>query len=283
MTTGMVLDKAFRLYLENFALMLGLSAILNIPVLAFTLIFGGGRVKPDNPDVAAVLIGLFSLLLAMLIIVPLISGATTAAVSDVYLGNSVTAGEALSAAWRKAWSLLRNQFIIGLIVGGIFIGSMMVLGILAGILVAVSVPPIVIGALIGLGAIPVLILSTYLGLSYMLVSPIIMIEGSINDSQIRRRSWDLVKGNRFRVFLIIFVVTAIQFLVQLGVAGVMFFTFGVGSASVITQAINGFISILLTPISVISITLLYYDFRVRKEGFDLEMLSRSMDSATPEA
>ena len=39
MTTGMVLDKAFRLYINNFVLMIGLSAILNIPLLVFNSLF----------------------------------------------------------------------------------------------------------------------------------------------------------------------------------------------------------------------------------------------------
>jgi hypothetical protein len=37
----------------------------------------------------------------------------------------------------------------------------------------------------------------------------------------------------------------------------------------------------LTPLGIIADILLYYDFRIRKEGFDLEMLSRALD-ATPE-
>jgi len=286
MTAGMILDKAFRLYLENFALMVGLSAILNIPVLAFTLIFGGGQVNPDNTNVSALLVGLLPLLpllLAMLLIVPLISGATTAAVSDVYLGNSVTVGHALSAAWSRAWSLLKNQFIISFIVGGAVIGAGIVLSLFAGFLVAVSVPRILVAAIVFVGIIPVLVLAIFLALSYMLVSPIIMIEGSKNDSQIRRRSWVLVKGNRLKIFLILLAITAIQLLVQLGIAGVMFVAFGIGTSSMVTQAMNGLISILLTPMSVISVTLLYYDFRIRKEGFDLEMLSHAIGGATPEA
>jgi hypothetical protein len=45
---------------------------------------------------------------------------------------------------------------------------------------------------------------------------------------------------------------------------------------VISQVLNGLVSILMTPMSAIAVTLLYYDFRIRKEGFDLEMLSRSI-------
>jgi len=254
MTAGMILDKSFRLYLQNFALMIGLSAILNIPLLAFTLIFGAGQVNPTTMNIAAVMLGLLAFVLAMIVIVPLITGATTAAVSDIYVGNVVTAGSALSSAWRRAWMLLKTQFVVGLIVT---VGILLI--IVPGILWA---------------------------LSYALVAPVIMIEGSTSSSEVRRRSWELVRGNRGKVFLILLAILVIQWLVGTGVAVISLFgLFGLGSSSgaVISQVLNGLVSILMTPMSAIAVTLLYYDFRIRKEGFDLEMLSRSMDSATPEA
>jgi uncharacterized membrane protein len=254
MTAGMVLDKAFRLYLQNFALMIGLSAILNIPLLAFTMFFGGGRISPNSVNVAGIMIALLVFVLAMLVIVPLITGATTAAVSDIYLGNMVTAGSALSAAWRKAWTLLKTQFIVGLIVG---VGILLI--IVPGILWA---------------------------LSYALVAPVIMIEGTTSGSEVRRRSWELVRGNRGKVFLILFALIVIQWLVGVGIGIISVigqFGFGASNITMISQVLNGIVSILLTPMSAIAVTLLYYDFRIRKEGFDLEMLSRAVGGATPEA
>ena len=253
MTAGMVLDKAFRLYLQNFALMIGLSAILNIPLLAFTLIFGPGQIDATNVNIGAVLIGLLVFVLAMLVIVPLITGATTIAVSEFYLGNQVTAGSALSAAWGKAWMLLKTQFIVGLIVA---VG--LVLIIVPGILWA---------------------------LSYALVAPVIMIEALSSSSEVRRRSWELVRGGRGKVFLILLALLVIQWLIGVGVGIITLIGFGLGATNVaiINQVLSGLISILLTPMSAIAVTLLYYDFRIRKEGFDLEMLSRAVGGAAPEA
>jgi hypothetical protein len=36
------------------------------------------------------------------------------------------------------------------------------------------------------------------------------------------------------------------------------------------------VSIFLTPLGIVATILLYYDLRIRKEGFDLEMLSRAI-------
>jgi hypothetical protein len=40
--------------------------------------------------------------------------------------------------------------------------------------------------------------------------------------------------------------------------------------------LNGSVAIVAAPMVALSITLLYYDLRIRKEGFDLEMLSRAV-------
>ena len=249
MTTGMVLDKACRLYINNFVLMIGLSAILNIPLLVFN--FLSASIRPTNANILGVLIGLVAFLFVMLIIGTFISGAITMAVSDIYLGNIVTAGAALSAAWRKGWTLLKTQIVVGLIV---WVG-----------LLLMFVPGIL------------------WSLSYILVAPVVMIEGLKKGREIRHRSWGLVKGNRGKVFLVFVVILVIQILVQAGVGLMTTVSFGVGNGAYISSILDGLVSILLSPVSAIAVTLLYYDFRIRKEGFDLEMLSRSIGGPATEA
>jgi len=247
MTAGMVLDKSFRLYMDNFPLMVGLSAILNIPLLILPLLFGPGRLDPRNISITrvlTVLIGALVFLLAALIVTPLITGATTKAVSDIYLGNVVTAGSSISAAWRKAWTLLKTQFVVGLIVG--------------------------------LGMLLLVVPGMLWMLSYALIAPVVMIEGSNNGREIRQRSWSLVKGNRGKVFLIFFIIVVIQILAQAGIGIMAVFGLGTSNVSLISQILNGIVSILMYPMSAIAVTLLYYDFRIRKEGFDLEMLSHAL-------
>jgi hypothetical protein len=39
----------------------------------------------------------------------------------------------------------------------------------------------------------------------------------------------------------------------------------------------------LTPLAIIADILLYYDFRIRKEGFDLEMLNSSLAASAQSA
>jgi hypothetical protein len=60
----------------------------------------------------------------------------------------------------------------------------------------------------------------------------------------------------------------------------MIFNSDSGSGAVLNSAMNNLLSIFLTPLGIVATILLYYDMRIRKEGFDLEMLSRAI---TPDA
>jgi hypothetical protein len=279
MSTGMVLDRSFKLYLDNFALMIGLSAILNVPLLVISLIFNVGAIQPaqvSSAVIVAVMIGWFLGLLAILIISPLIAGATSMAVSEVYLGNPLTSGTVLAMGWRKAWTLLINQFIVGLIAAGLFIAVTFVLGLGTGALMLAGLPPVIGGVLLVLGLLAAFVGFVPILLPYVLIPPIVMIEGSNDGRRIRRRCWDLVKGYRGKVFLVLLVLIVIQVLIQLGVGVVASVGFGLGQRSVAISILEHVISLLVTPMSAIAVTLLYYDFRIRKEGFDLEILSQSI-------
>jgi len=287
MTTGMVLDRSFRLYVDNFVLMVGLSAILNVPILFLSFLFTAGRIDPlhlNAASVIAIVVGVILFLVAAIIVAPMIAGATALAVSDIYLGKIASAGAVLSAAWRRLWTLLKTQIVVGLILAGLMLLAAIVLGIVGGIFSFISPVIAIVGMILGFLAIMVLVIQLFL--SYALIAPIVMIEHSDSGREIRNRSWRLVEGQRWKVFLVFLVLVLIQLLISGGILGVELSAaagLGTGSASIISAVLNGIASILLTPLSAISVTLLYYDFRIRKEGFDLEMLSQSISGTATDA
>jgi len=75
------------------------------------------------------------------------------------------------------------------------------------------------------------------------------------------------------------VITVIQWLVGYGIGTVYTLFFDPGSAGgrLVQTAVTGVAQIVLSPLLIIADILLYYDFRIRKEGFDLEMLSRAFE------
>jgi hypothetical protein len=268
MTVGMVLDKAFRLYTQNFLLMFGITAVLNIPLLVVSLLPQLVTYDPRSPiafGIAGLLLALVSLV-TVFVIYPLATGAVTKAVSDKYLGNRVTIGDALREAWGCVGNLLLTQWVAGIIV--IF------------------------------GLILLIVPGVLWMLSYALIAPVVIIEASdrkqrkvysltgesrtvpiiMDRTDIRRRSWDLVKGNRGKVFIIFAIIFIMNVLLSGGCSWITSLIFDPASRMrlPIQTTLNNIISLFVSPLQTIAITLLYYDFRIRKEGFDLEMLSQAM-------
>jgi hypothetical protein len=271
MTVGMVLDRSFRLYRENFALMIGLTAMIQLPVLILTV--GVPLLQQVNVllGVLAALVGGLAALITLLVLGPWVTAASTKAVSERYLGNEITAVVALKFGSRYLVQLLLIQLVIGLIIGGIVL-----LGIIPGMVLLVFAP--VVGIVVmALVLIPVIVLT----LSYLLVAPVAVLEKLSSGTEIRRRSWDLVTGHRWRVFAVVAVITVAQLLFSF--SGTFFVQMVYGSVSGTGQAIGGIISgiagLLTAPLQPIAVTLIYYDLRIRKEGFDLEMLSQAISSS----
>jgi hypothetical protein len=95
------------------------------------------------------------------------------------------------------------------------------------------------------------------------------------------RSWQLTKGFRLRIVGLLFVVMVIVLLPMfaLGIIGGMFGTGESRSMSVVFTAVIGVVSLIVTPLLYCVLTLLYYDLRVRKEGYDLEVLASELPAA----
>jgi hypothetical protein len=252
MTTGVLLDRAFRLYTSNFSLMLGITAAAYVPFYVIMVIIEsrvGVNVQAPSGGLSTLLFQIVFMILWASIAFPIASGAATYAISERYLGNEVTIGEALRLALSCFWTLSIAQ-----ITATIRVMFGFLLLIVPGILWM---------------------------LSYSLIVPAVLIEGQ-NATPSLRRSRDLVKGHRGKVFCVMFIINVLQGLLALGVSMIsgMIFNSDSGSGAVLNSAMNNLLSIFLTPLGIVATILLYYDMRIRKEGFDLEMLSRAI---TPDA
>ena len=249
MTTGVLLDRAFRLYGGNFSLMLGITAAAYVPYYAAMLLIkagAGGNAGAPGRTIPTILSEVLFIILWASLALPIATGAGTYAISERYLGNEVTIGQALNRAVKSLWTLSVAQFAVVL---WVFIGF--VLLIVPGILWS---------------------------LSYALVVPVVLVEGRKAAPSLRR-SWELVKDNRWKVFAVLLIVSALQWLLGFGVGSLsrLFLTLESGSGGLMRWTLENVTTIFLTPLGIIADILLYYDFRIRKEGFDLEMLSRAFE------
>jgi len=99
------------------------------------------------------------------------------------------------------------------------------------------------------------------------------------------RSWELTRGARLKVFGTVVVAWLIsQFLPQLvvgGISGVLGVA-GNDSLQPFFVVIASLMGIVLAPILPCALTLLYYDLRVRREAFDLQVLSEQLGTGMTE-
>jgi hypothetical protein len=240
-TTGELLDRASRLYFRNFSLLLGMSAIFHLPSIPLEMARAARNMTATRLTFSAAMLDLLATLISFFVIAPLTGGTATQVVSDIYLGNSVTLTGALKAAWSRYGTLLKSHFIP-------------VIAILAGT-VMFLVPGIL----------------WYL--SYLLITPIVMNEAIPRSRNIRLRSRDLVRGFRGKAFVILTAILVIELLARAGIRSTVRFVIGAAATTSIAPILNESVAIVAAPMFALSITLLYFDLRIREEGFDLEMLS----------
>jgi hypothetical protein len=189
----------------------------------------------------------------------LASAACYRGVTDAYMGRLPEWGSSLSFAVRRFGPILWVAFLtlmftllglIGLIVGAIFVG------------VALSV------------AIPVLVGEDIRGMAAL------------------KRSWYLVKGRWWSTFGLLILSTLLAGIVAAIIAGILSAALGAGidtaslGGAVFVGAISNIVANAVTvPFTAAVIVVLYFDLRVRKEGLDIELLTRRLDDepASPTA
>ena len=271
MAFGEVLDGSLTIFRRHFALFVKLGVVaLWLPVaMTIYVSLAGGQQQHLALSLLANIIQYFAGLF--------LSASAIRVISDAYLGHEPQFADAISLGASKIWSLFVAGLAKGIIVGGI--------AVLIGIVAAVTVPSMAGGGN-GTAAL-VLILSIGVGgwfaifvaCGYAVTTPIVVLENLTNATDSLGRSWALTKGAKAKIFGIFFVAGLIVFLPIVligGLAGVL------KPESLISgqafEVLAAALPIILTPLLSCVITLVYYDLRVRREGFDLQVLSEQLST-----
>jgi len=258
LTTGELLDRTFSLYRSHFGLFLGIFALPHLVVLAFQCV-GIAFQSPGNQlsNIFMTLTWSMGALALTVIVSAAAQAATVVAVSQVHLDRPAAIGDSFSKVKGEIAGVIGMSFLVGLGVG-------------AG-LIALIVPGIL------------------LALMWSLAVPVKVLENR-GATDAMSRSSDLTKGDRGRIFVIwlLFIVMSIglSFLLQWPIeiaAGVA--SRGalqrVAPAWQVASLVAQFVSeCLVGPLGTIAFSLVYYDERVRKEAFDLQLMMTTLDGAT---
>lgn len=313
LSIGELLDRTFTYYRNNFWLFVGIVAAPQVAMVAVSVFVQSLRLTSpfaapakDPAEIfarfpaliAGIGITMMVFMVAAIIIYSLIQGAVAFALSEVHQGRATTIKAAFQSLRGKTWRLFDAVFSIGLRVIGIYFLMMLGFGLVVAVPVGLSFGgrpnPILIlvaGLLILLGMLAAIVLGPYFMMRYSLVVPALVLE-NLTARQAIERSVKLAKGNIWKIFLI-FVLMYMIGAVVVSVFQGPFIVAGFVIAArhglpplwlQILSAISGGIGGTLSgPLIAIALTLLYFDARVRKEGFDLQLMMAGLSAEAPGA
>jgi len=258
LSLGELLDRTFTLYRQHFVLFAGITAIPQLLILLYNLLLGSlsgatrepitGQVQVAPASMSAG-VAVASLIAILLYFVAYLfaQGGTFFAVSELYLGRTTTIGASLQRMRGKVLKLLGVTILNGLVVG-----AATILLIIPGI---------------------------YMACRLITCVPAALLE-DLGPGESLSRSYDLTKNEAGRAFVIF-----LLYVLLLAVAVVVFeapFTFlanfsanSPDMAHVWTAAsqVGRFLArVLVLPYLTIATAVFYYDLRVRKEAFDLQLM-----------
>lgn len=250
LSTGEILDSAFGLYRKHFATLAVIVLVVGaVPTILqlYLQASGGWLVRP--------VMGLATTLLNI-VLSAIGTAAAVFVVSDSYLGRKVDAWGSLSRAVP-------------------YIAQLIVLSILTSLV-------------IGIGFLLFIIPGFIFASGLMVATQALVLEEDPSPIAAMGRSWHLTKGFRLKVFgllAVTFIVIAIPSFAGGIVAAVLAPGFDTitGAADApfswyVAIVLGSVVQMFLYPVMYSVLTVTYYDLRVRKEGFDLELLAQALEA-----
>lgn len=276
LSMGQVLDRAIRLYRQNFFAFIGIIAIVQIisaiaGILLNYVQLGQYNIYSETPTVP-ILGSLFAivLLIVSVILWQIASAALTRAVADNYLGQKITIREAYSKIGRSWLTLIGSSILMGIL---IFVFALLFLIPCIGWLLAIP----------GIGGI------SYISMVVLpFLAPVIVLEKQKATSA-PGRAWNLARRRFWWLFGFALLLALFG---QLVVTGPAYLTLALTTSLLFSGTIDPIVSIIIQqlvtflfgvlyyPLQLTCITLMYFDVRIRTEGFDLALLAAS-DTESP--
>ncbi|HEX2026210.1 MAG TPA: hypothetical protein VHH92_07425, partial [Actinomycetota bacterium] len=239
-------------------------------------------------DQPATWVTILSVAVQFLFVTPFLTGAVVQAAADAYLGRQPTVSGAYREALRRVHSILWVTILTGLAAAVWFIPGygLLLFGILRG-----ADPD----ALFGLALLLILVAlvpAIFFYLRFSFSTSTVVVE-DIRGTNAMRRSWRLVRGLTWKVLgvtLLAGLIMIALFLVVGILVAVVSIPFLQGAIETgqgpgagfyaLNTAVGAVATILVTPVFTLVTVLLYFDARIRKEGFDLAVMAEQLGRPT---
>ena len=232
-----LVDAAFQVYRRApVQFMVGVAAVY-VPWLVIRLLVDFNITPPTVANAMSVDVNqLLAMAAVGIAIFALAGGVTTALASNVYLDRPVD----VAAAFRQ----VMRRFIV---------------------LVVVS---LVVVALVVVGAVLFVFPALYVVARFYAVRQAVMLEDAGVGRALARAS-ELSRGSKWHILSTLFFVGVLVIAVDVGVSMLLARV----SSQVLVNLVSTALAVIVGPLFGITETVLYYDLRIRKEGFDVEYLA----------
>ena len=235
LTLGELLDVSFGLYRSMFVPLLVVAATVHaLPTLL------GVYLETSEQMFSLWPLTLVNLFLAV-VLSSLGVAATTHIVSEAYLGRRIRAGEALG----RAVPLM---------------GKLIVISVLTWLLVSIGLMLLIVPGVILLSGL-------------LLSSVAMVVESPRRATTAMARSWELTLGYRGKVFGTVLLAFLLLIVPIAAVEAIWGAVAPPSPSALVPQVLTAVLQVMVYPYVYTVVTLLYYDLRIRKEGFDLELLA----------
>src|SRR5260370_3317969 len=289
MSISQLLDRTFHLYRNNFLLFAGIAALppgmlLVVQFIALAVGRFSGQLS-ERAGPAVILVAVFSGVVFLVVYVlgsALATGATVYAVSCAHLGNPVT----ITESYRAVRPLMLR-----------IIGIILLIAVMSGVVLVVAYAVFLVPLFLMRGGnAPVggivscclgfplllagLVLAFYVYCRFSLAVPACVVE-RIGVMASLQRSTVLSRKALWRILLVYLLAGILAAAIGFALSIPNYIAVGIHNATTLPLQIWGFVAGFLAktiagPIGAIAIALVYYDQRVRKEAFDLQLMMQAM-------
>ncbi len=255
MGIGEIIDAAVKLYRRDWLALMGIVAFVLVPVtfiqfwLTQVMLPPVGSTPSNEAALQFFAVSLVFFAVQFLIVQPFLVAAIARAAADAYLGQRVGVGSTYRYALAKLPAILWVTILTSIIT---IIGFILL--IIPGIIAFVRLS---------------------------LTPPVVVVE-DVRGTKAVSRSWRLTSGHFWRLFALLILSTLIA------TVGVLIITIPtevvalmLGPAGWPVAALGTTLAaVLITPFSMLIIVLFYFDMRIRKEGFDIEVMAQELAPAS---
>ena len=256
---GSLLDETFAIYWKHLRRFVALVALVQVPISLISLAMFQLVQAEMAILVVALMLGLLGTVFAY--------GSVVFAVGQHYVSGGIEFRRCYARVWLRVLSLGIVTSVFAAALLAVLIGLTLTEQPIVASLTLVMVFPVIAVAVYWSMAVQAVIVENYKAVGAF------------------KRSFALIRGSWWRIFGI----TVVLWLVAFGLAVTLTVLFVV--ASLIAEAATGsglqlvqflgnlVVGIVVPPVLFIAGTLLYYDMRVRKEHYNLSVLSQEMGAA----